>query len=229
MTDDTQKPIARRAIVTALGTGAVALGVVTGSREAAAQGTSWRPTLEEQDDWMELPGRHRMVFDSITPAGLGQAMQFARNVIEENQRGYGLDSSQQAIIVIVRHSGTMFGYNDALWAKYGEAFSKRADFLDPRTKSAPNRNLFNADDYGRDLANGGVTLSGLAEQGVHFAVCGRSTRGMIQGLVKQTGLTAEALFEDFAAHLIPNAHIVPAGIVAVNRTQERGYAFAYSG
>jgi intracellular sulfur oxidation DsrE/DsrF family protein len=28
---------------------------------------------------------------------------------------------------------------------------------------------------------------------------------------------------------VPNARIVPAGIVAVNRAQERGYTFVYAG
>jgi len=35
--------------------------------------------------------------------------------------------------------------------------------------------------------------------------------------------------EELAAHLVPNSHIVPAGIVAVNRAQERGYSFSYTG
>lgn len=229
MTDDSQKPIARRAIVTALGTGAVALGALSTSQEASAQGTGWRPALETQDDWMELPGRHRMVFDSVSAKGLGEALLFARNVIEENKQAYGLDPSQHAIIMIVRHAATMFGYDDALWAKYGEAFTKRAGLLDPKTSAAPVRNLFEAEGYGQALPNGGVTLSGLAAQGVHFAVCGRSTRGMIQGLAAQTKLKAEELLEEFKAHLLPNGHIVPAGIVAVNRTQERGYTVAYTG
>lgn len=228
MTDDTRKPIARRAIVTALGSGA-ALGALSTSQAATPTSTGWRPTLEPQDDWMELPGRHRMVFDSISAGGLGQALVFANNVIEENKQAYGLDPSEQAIIMIVRHAATMFGYDDALWAKYGEAFTKRAELLDPKTKAAPVRNLYNAQGYGRELANGGITLASLAAQGVHFAVCGRSTRGMIQGLVGQTKLKAEDLLEEFKAHLLPNGHIVPAGIVAVNRTQERGYAVAYTG
>jgi intracellular sulfur oxidation DsrE/DsrF family protein len=229
MTDDTRKPIARRAIVTALGSGAVALGALSTSPAAAAQSTGWRPTLEAQDDWMELPGRHRMVFDSISAGGLGQALVFANNVLEENKQAYGLEPSEQAIIMIVRHAATMFGYDDALWAKYGEAFTQRAELLDPKTKAAPVRNLYDATGYGRELANGGVTLSSLAAKGVHFAICGRSTRGMIQGLVGQTKLKAEDLLEEFKAHLLPNGHIVPAGIVAVNRTQERGYAVAYTG
>ena len=35
------------------------------------------------------------------------------------------------------------------------------------------------------------------------------------------------IFKELTENLIPNAHMVPAGIVAVNRAQERGYSFAY--
>jgi intracellular sulfur oxidation DsrE/DsrF family protein len=34
------------------------------------------------------------------------------------------------------------------------------------------------------------------------------------------------VFEEMKANLLPNARLVPAGIVAVNRAQERGYALA---
>jgi hypothetical protein len=36
----------------------------------------------------------------------------------------------------------------------------------------------------------------------------------------------DALYKELTANLVPNAHIVPAGIVAVNRAQERGYTLA---
>jgi intracellular sulfur oxidation DsrE/DsrF family protein len=230
MTDeDSEKRIARRSIVTALGTGAVALGTAAASREASAASGGWQPALEEQDDWMELPGRHRMVFDSMTPEGAGQALFFARNFLVENQGGYGLDPSQLGVVVIVRHRASMFGYDDAMWAKYGETFSKVMNFTDPKTQRAPTRNLYDAQDYGRSLANGGSTFSDLAGKGVHFAVCGRSTRGMARRLASSTNGSAEEIYEEFAAHLVPNGHIVPAGIVTVNRAQERGYAFAYAG
>ena len=41
--------------------------------------------------------------------------------------------------------------------------------------------------------------------------------------VKQTGATPEAVRTELTANLIGNAQIVPAGIVAVTRAQERGY------
>jgi hypothetical protein len=34
---------------------------------------------------------------------------------------------------------------------------------------------------------------------------------------------ADALYKEFASNLIPNSHLVAAGVVAVNRAQEYGY------
>jgi len=34
--------------------------------------------------------------------------------------------------------------------------------------------------------------------------------------------------KEITENLIGNAHMVPAGILAVNRAQERGYSFIYS-
>jgi intracellular sulfur oxidation DsrE/DsrF family protein len=40
------------------------------------------------------------------------------------------------------------------------------------------------------------------------------------------GATADTIYNEMVANLVPNARIVPAGIVAVNRAQERGYSLA---
>ena len=37
---------------------------------------------------------------------------------------------------------------------------------------------------------------------------------------------SDAILKEIGANLIPNAHFVSAGIVAVNRAQEKGYSFA---
>jgi intracellular sulfur oxidation DsrE/DsrF family protein len=48
-------------------------------------------------------------------------------------------------------------------------------------------------------------------------------------IAQATGGQADSIFKELAANLVPNARIVPAGIVAVNRAQERGYTFVYAG
>ena len=40
---------------------------------------------------------------------------------------------------------------------------------------------------------------------------------------------SEAVYKELTSNLIRNSHMVAAGIVAVNRAQERGYTFANAG
>jgi intracellular sulfur oxidation DsrE/DsrF family protein len=76
------------------------------------------------------------------------------------------------------------------------------------------------------LPNNGVTIDALVARGVHFAVCEMATRRFANAIATATKGDADAIFEELSSNLIRNAHLVTAGIVAVNRAQERGYAFA---
>jgi intracellular sulfur oxidation DsrE/DsrF family protein len=64
---------------------------------------------------------------------------------------------------------------------------------------------------------------------VHVAVCGTATRFFAGIAAGKSGMTADAVYRELVANLVRNSHVVPAGIVAVNRAQERGYTFAYVG
>ena len=88
-------------------------------------------------------------------------------------------------------------------------------------------NVYNAAGYGALLPSGGTTLDSLVKRGVHFAVCQMATRRFAGVIAEATGGTADAVYNELVANLIPNSHMVPAGIVALNRAQERGYWFAH--
>jgi hypothetical protein len=53
-----------------------------------------------------------------------------------------------------------------------------------------------------------------------------ATRANASVVTQQTGGSVDDICTELASNLIPNAHMVPAGIVTLNRAQERGYAFA---
>lgn len=226
---DKSRLIGRRRILTGLGTGIAAMGAMTATSDAAAKDRRWKPAMEKQDDWMELPGRHRLVFDVTSPDGAGEALFFAKNYIDMNKSAYGLEPSQLANIIILRHFGTLLGYNDTVWAKYGEIFSNMTHFMNPKTKQAAKRNLYNAEGFGAALPNRGATLSGLAKEGIQFGVCGLATEKIAGMLAQQTKSKSDEVHAELSGNLIGNARLVPAGIVAVNRAQERGYALAYVG
>jgi intracellular sulfur oxidation DsrE/DsrF family protein len=69
----------------------------------------------------------------------------------------------------------------------------------------------------------------MVGKGVHFAVCGAATHFIAGVIAKKTKAKADDVYAELAANLVANSHMVPAGIVAVNRAQERGYAFSYIG
>ena len=223
-----QTLMARRSFLTGLGAGVGVLGAAgIGSPLSAAEAAPdapWRPARHTQDDWYDkIPGQHRFVFDSTTPDGMAMSLKFANNYFTANQNGYGLKDSDLAVVIVARHKATSFAFNDSIWAKYGKQLSEQAEFTDPKTKEPPKINLYTAPDDGSDQSG---TMAELIKKGVNFAVCQMASRAIAGRIAKATGGDADAIFKEIGANLIPNSHFVAAGIVAVNRAQERGYSFA---
>jgi intracellular sulfur oxidation DsrE/DsrF family protein len=222
--------ILRRSFLTHLGAGVTAAGaaMASGVSTASAQSTksTWTPEKHERDDWFDqVPGKHRLLFDTSTAEGFGSAVRFANTFLEAN-RDYGLKDSDLAVVVVARHQSTGFAYNETIWSKYGQLITRRTNLNDPKTKQAPMFNLFNASGYGGTLSNNGVTVESLVKRGVHLAVCNRATHGLADMIAAELKRDKDEMYEEFVANLFPNAHIVPAGIVAVNRAQERGYTMS---
>jgi intracellular sulfur oxidation DsrE/DsrF family protein len=228
---------ARRTFLSKLGLGLTTGGAALGGSIASAQsqpggsGGRWQAARHAQDDWFDqVPGKHRYVFDTTTPAGFADALLFVTNYFNANQTGYGLQDADLAIVVVARHRSTLFAYKDAVWAKYGGPITARTNFNDPKTNRPPTINLFNSTEYGNALGNRGNTVDGLVKRGIHLAVCQVSTRANSAAIAEATGQKAEAVYDELVANLVSRtAHIVPAGIIAVNRAQERGYSLVTAG
>src|SRR5437867_12492893 len=96
-----QPPLARRLFLSRVGTGVGLIGATFAASPAvqaqSASETRWQPARHEQDDWYDqIPGKHRFVFDTTSPDGLGMGLQFANNFYEANKTGYGLQDSDLA-------------------------------------------------------------------------------------------------------------------------------------
>ena len=175
--------------------------------------SDWQPIRHPQDDWLDqLPGKHRVVFDTWTAAKFPESMQFANNIFRGNRDGYQLSEKEIAIVIVCRHRTAPFAFNDAMWAKYGKPFSDRMEFLDPKTNKAPVVNVHAAQ------------LGGLLKQGVHLVVCNLTTRSVSQRLAELNGVSADEVYKELTTNTLGNAHFVPAGVVGATRAQERGYA-----
>ena len=212
--------LARRSFFSKLGfglAGGAAVGAAGSPAQAQSSSEGFQPARHAQDDWYgQVPGKHRFVFDAPYADGMSSALQFVNNYYNLNVSEYGLKDSDLAVILVARHQSTMFGYSDAVWAKYGKPIADRINLVDPKTKQAPIVNMH------KDR------LDTLIKRGLQIAVCQQATRGNAGAIAMATGQMQEAVFEELKANLLPNARLVPVGILAVNRAQEHGYSLAVS-
>lgn len=221
--------MARRWFLSRLGTGVGVVGATAiGSSSLVAQtapDAPWHPARHKQDEWYnKLPGEHRFVFDTTSADSMGLALRFANNYFKANLQGYGLKDSDLAVIIIARHRSTSFAFNDAIWAKYGKLLAAQAQYKDPKTKQPPTVNVYLKSSDEKEAPN---RIEAVLGKGVHFAVCEMATKGISGRIAKATGASTDSVYKEITANLVGNSHLVPAGIVAVNRAQEYGYSYVY--
>lgn len=212
---------ARRSFLARLAAGIGAGAALALPASAAAQAPGgFKPARHREDNWLDTLGtQHRFVFDTATTPAFSDALRFANNFLIASQTGYGLKDSDSGIVIVARHFSTPYSYNDAIWAKYGLTLTTFANPGAPAVK-VPAANPFS------DSSTVDVTVGALIKRGAHFAVCGMATRFIAGQVAKATGGNADTIYADIAANLVPNAHLMAAGILAVNRAQERGYTLA---
>jgi intracellular sulfur oxidation DsrE/DsrF family protein len=144
---------------------------------------------------------------------------FANNFFTANKNGYGIEDKELGVVIGLRHDAIAFAFNDAIWAKYGAIMAENAKFTDPKTNQPPTTNLRSA------------SYETLAKRGVHFAFCDMSAHRIAGVIARKVDKTMDDIYKEIAPHAVGGGagHFVPAGIVAVNRSQERGYSIAYVG
>ena len=205
-----QRSSERRSFLTRFNAGAASIATLAMGGLAMAQVKSapagrFEPARHDKDDWMDqIPGKHRLVIDTTSPDGFRDGVLFASNFLLANRNDYGLQNQDMAVIVVARHLSTEFGFNDTMWAKYGAAL---------QAKEPPKANPHAA------------SLAPLVTQGVQFAVCSMATRRLAGTIAGKVNGNADAIFAEISANLVSNGRMVSAGIVAVNRAQERGFSF----
>ena len=197
------------------------LAALSGGQASAAPS---RPTDEPQDAWLEQGGtRHRIIFDTISAKGVGEALNFADNFYKANLSGYGIAGSDLSAVIILRHFSVVFGFNDAAWAKFGQALTDWGQLTELGIKTGA-MNPYSATPLDPKLTSNGRRLSGVGQEGARFAVCEVAAKAVAFMHSKATGADNNAVLEELKANMIPGAVWVPAGIVTLNRAQERGYS-----
>ena len=225
-----------------LGLGMAALG---GGGAGAAPATL--PPVHPKDAWLDQGGqRHRIIFDTVSAKGAGEALNFADNFYLSNRCDYDVPGKDLSVVIILRSSSVSFGFNDTAWQKFGPFLSdwgglgeterekSRAAWAEyvlsgGMTKGHATVNPYNTNPVDPKLYSNGRRLSGVTKEGARFALCEVAARNVASIASEATGMDARAIMNELAANMIPNAVMVPSGIVTLSRAQERGYTLCSCG
>jgi intracellular sulfur oxidation DsrE/DsrF family protein len=74
-----------------------------------------------------------------------------------------------------------------------------------------------------------MSMEKLQARGVQFTACNVALTVLSGMTSKNAGTTPEVAKQEWTAGLLPGVVLVPAGVLAVNRAQEKGCAYCYGG
>jgi intracellular sulfur oxidation DsrE/DsrF family protein len=210
----------------ASGSAAVAAGGIALNLMAPAAQAESLAFNAQSDDWLnKITGKHKQFFDAVT-INDGFALAFALNFLNANNQAYKLPDGSLTAVVGLRHFAAPIGFVDEIWAKYklGEFFK----VVDPATKQPLTRNMYYHAHEG-ELPLSGMSVDGLQSRGVIFTVCNVALTFFSMLTAKTAGVTPEVARKEWIAGMIPGTHLVPAGVLAVNRAQEKGCTYCSAG
>lgn len=207
----------RRSFLSRLALGAAAFGSAFALPTTAHAESSRSIAGHPEDAWLDdMKGMHKIIYDGVTADNGFNGWFYARNFLTANALGYKMKDSDCSVVVSVRHFSTVYGFNDAMWAKY--ALGEMVKLTDPATSKAPVKNLHAGE------------AKELAGRGIQLAVCGLATSFFAGEIAKKLGATAADIEKELKANLVvAQARMVPAGVVVVSRAQEHGFTYTYVG
>ena len=218
----------RRDFLTNVGLAAAGVTVAAGASAASNSSTGssgFVPERHPEDSWMEeLGGKHRAFVDSSHGPGGVAAVNFAANILRAHATGYGGSDEDYGMIVCFRHASAPYGFNSAMWKKYGEVFVGRTQVSNSDGSPVTENPLEIEGTYG----NRSNTIENMVNRGVHFAICNLSTRGMAGMIARSTDGSSDDVYQELVDNAVPNSHFVAAGVLAATRAQEYGYSFMYA-
>ena len=218
----------RRKFLQSLTLGAAALGTagLTAPIKASA-GNSGSPFYNDPEDWMKkINGKHRIVYDVTEPH---HQFPFAwPRVFLLTNEATGTPQSDCSVVVVLRHNAIPFAMNDELWKKY--KFGEMFHVTDADTNTPASKNAFWKPAPGTFKFPGigpvSIGINELQESGVQFLVCDAAMTVYSAAAAGNDG-DAAAVKKEWVAGVLPGIHVVPSGVWAVGRAQEKGCAYCF--
>ena len=185
---------------------------------------------DDPEKWFkQIKGQHRIVFDVPEPNGI---FPFAwPRIFLVTNAATGTPEKDCSVVVVLRHTAIPYALEDRLWSKYnfGEVFKAN----DPKTEKPSTRNPFWKPKQGDFNVPGlGVVPIGINElqqSGVLFCACDMALTVYSGVVAASMHLDPAEVKKDWLSGILPGIKVVPAGIWALNRAQEKGCSYCFAG
>jgi intracellular sulfur oxidation DsrE/DsrF family protein len=172
--------------------------------------------------WLnKMTGKHKMCFDAPEPNS-GMAVVWPRVWLNGNNENYGTKDGENTAVIILRHAAIPIAMKDELWAKYkfGEVFGIKEG------ENASTRNIYAKQ---LPLPLPGTGLEPLLAAGAQVGVCNVALTVYSSVVAQKMGMDPAAVKAEWVAGLIPGVQVVPSGVLAVARSQEKGCGYCFAG
>jgi intracellular sulfur oxidation DsrE/DsrF family protein len=222
----------RRSFLGTLAAGAAAIGIASIASPLRLAATPGIPATDpaDPDAWFnQVKGKHRMVLDVPRPH---EIFPFAwSKVFLMTNAATGTPEKNNSVVVVLRHDGIPYAFEDRIWAKYkfGEVFK----IDDPATKAPSVRNPFWKPKPGDfkipGLGNVDIGIDQLQDSGVLFCVCDMAMTVYSAAIAQGMNGDPAEIKKEWISGLLPGVQPVPSGIWAVGRAQEHGCTYCFAG
>ncbi|SFE46575.1 hypothetical protein SAMN05518672_106218 [Chitinophaga sp. CF118] len=184
---------------------------------------------DDPEAWVnKIKGKHRVVIDVTRPHDIFP-FAWAKIFLLTNE-ATGTPEKDCGVVVVLRHDAIPYAMKNELWPKYkfGEVF--KAD--DPMTKAPALRNPFWQPKPGDFKVPGvgdvAIGINELQDSGVLFCVCNMAITVYSAIVAQNMSMDAAEVRKDWLNGLLPGIQVVPSGMWAIGRAQEKscGYCFA---
>lgn len=224
----------RRDFLGAIAASAATIGMATIAAPVAANAKTISENFTNPDDpeeWFkQIKGKHKVVFDVTQPH---EIFPFAwpRVFLMTNEMT-GTPTRENSVVVVLRHSAIGYAMEDRLWSKYN--FGQVFHAPDPVTKTeAATRNPFWKPKTGDFKVPGvgavAIGINELQDSGVLFCVCDVALTVYSTAVAEGMKMNAAEVKKDWVSGLLPGIHVVPSGVWAIGRAQERGCGYIFAG
>lgn len=181
---------------------------------------------KDADAWFKkVKGSHRVVYDAPEPhAGFPFIWSW---VFYKTNNQTGTPDSDMTAMVVLRHNAIPFAMQDRLWKKYnfGEVFG----VTDNTTSASALRNPYYMPKEGDYPMPGIDGIKQLQDRGAMFCVCDMALTVYSSMIAQKKEMKPEEVKKDWVSGVLPDIQIVPSGVWALGRAQEKGCGYIYAG